>query len=196
MGDVSERQRLKEKLQCKPFQYFVDRFRSVFDMKHMLPTSHFAIKDEASGQCLEAVRGGLRLGDCSRATGPELSSTFRFIPDASVGSLRSMKFSSDCFDANSARTDRHGLKILLFNCQGRNPNQSGWSIANGGITWGEFCAFIDPATKLLTHGTCTAADGEFLGKKFKGHSNHRFVIIDEQQTDVAKSDKDLEEDDE
>ena len=197
MGDLSERLQLKEKLQCKPFQFFVDRFRAVFDMKHMLPTTHFAIKDETSGKCVEAVKtgnkGGFRLGDCQKATGAGMASTFRFIPDVTTGSIRSMMFSSECFDANSARSDRNGLQILLFFCQGKNANQHAWTVDQGGIRWNGHCAFVDPESGFLTHGECSSEQPEFLGKTFVGHKDHRFVIVDEQRTTVATSDKDNHE---
>ncbi|CAE8648408.1 unnamed protein product, partial [Polarella glacialis] len=37
MGNISDRLALKEKLQCKPFKWYVEKFRSVFESKNMLP---------------------------------------------------------------------------------------------------------------------------------------------------------------
>lgn len=37
MSDVSHRLLLKQRLQCKPFQHFIDRFRAIFVAKGMLP---------------------------------------------------------------------------------------------------------------------------------------------------------------
>ena len=197
MGDVSERLRLKEKLHCKPFQFFVDRFRSVFDSKYMLPTRHFAIKDEVSGKCIQAVKdGSMRFGDCLSAKGNAYTPSYRFVPDSpsedksSAGVLRSMQFPNLCFDANAASLDKKGLKIILYHCMAKNDNQKGWILKDGGLRWNDSCAGIDSPAKHLVFGDCVEKDGEFLGKRFYGHADHRFVALDEQRMEPAKSDKD------
>ena len=185
MGDVSSRIKLKEKLQCKPFQYFVDRFRAVFDKRNMLPSRHFAIKDEKSGKCLEGHKDGtIGMRDCSIAVGPGFANGFRFVPEGDKG-VRSLQFPHLCFDANAISLDKKGVKVLLYHCMSKNPNQKGWEIADGGIRWEDNCAYMETETSHLTFGECTQRDGEFLGKKFNGHTNHVFVITDEQRIDES-----------
>jgi hypothetical protein len=197
MGDVRSRETLKQKLQCKPFQYFVDRFRSVFDMKNMLPARHFAIKDEISGKCLEGHKDGtIRLAKCDNAVGPNFRSGFRFIPDSpsadkpGAGVLRQMKFSNLCFDANAVSQDKKGVQVLLYHCMNKNPNQKDWVIENGGLRWNNNCAYLENTSNRLLFGECTSKEGEFLGKRFYGHPSHRFVITDEQKLDAIMSDRD------
>jgi glycosyltransferase involved in cell wall biosynthesis len=192
MGDTSQREQLKIKLQCKPFQFFVDRFRSVFDRENMLPARHFAIKDEISGKCVEAMQDGiLKFGDCSYAQGGSHRPSFRFIPDSlsadepGLGVLRSMKFANLCFDANAASKDKNGLRILIYHCMVRNENQKGWLVADGGLRWHSSCAGLDQAQDALVFANCETKLGEFLGKTFYGHPNHRFVIFDEQRLDAV-----------
>jgi len=38
MGDISERLALKDALGCRPFQWYVDKFRPYFDHEHLLPS--------------------------------------------------------------------------------------------------------------------------------------------------------------
>lgn len=201
MGDTSERIKLKQKLHCKPFQFFVDRFRSVFDMKNMLPARHFAIKDEMSGKCVDATKEGLlKLGDCNLAHGDAHRPSFRFIPDSlsadkpGLGVLRSMKFANLCFDANAASASKKGLKVLIYHCMNKNDNQKGWEIADGGLRWNNSCAGIEADQDSLTFADCEAKEGEFLGKKFFGHPNHRFVIFDEQRLEAATRDTEAPDD--
>ncbi len=195
MGDISQRVELQHKLQCKPFQYFVDRFRSAFEMKNMLPSRNFAIRDEVSGKCLEGSRDGtLRLGDCALAGGKAYRPSFRFIPDSpangkqGLGTIRNMKFSNLCLDANAASFEKKGLRIILYHCMAKNENQMGWVIQDGGLRWRDACAVADSESGQLVFGECVYNDTEFLGKRFHGNPNHRFVIADEQRMEAEMSD--------
>ena len=195
MDDTSEREELKKRLQCKPFQYFVDRFRAVFDMKSMLPKKHVAIKDEITGKCVKRNPDSrLKLMDCDKATGSDAMSAMRFIVEN--GAIRPLKQSHECFDANgSAGYVKDNVPILTFPCVKNNAQQSNWRIQDGGIQWQDkYCAKAEDGTQRLVFGTCSskpANNNEFLGSKFFGHPNHRFVILDERSTEVAKSDNDL-----
>ena len=202
-GDVTERLELKNRLHCKPFQYFVDRFRSVFDMKNMLPKRHLAIKDETTGKCLETFKnGGIKLGSCAMALGETYRSAFRFISDEAgpesktkgLGIFRSLKYSSRCFDANGGVAAKNGVKVLLYTCMAKNPQQQNWVVKDGGLRWNNHCAYIDDKTKELTLGECTVESTGFLGKPFNGHPAHRWVIADDRTMEIAKSDKDVKRD--
>lgn len=202
MGDVSQRLDLKKNLLCKPFQYFVDRFRSVFDMKHMLPKHHIAIMDEVTSKCLMAqADGSIRLGDCDSAAGPSPDPAMRFIPEFSPGNknapsepgvLRSFKFSSLCFDANAQKPDKDGLQVLLYHCMMKNEQQNGWTLGDGALKWGPYCAFFPDLSGPMLFGKCVAESSDFLSKKIPRHPNHRFTALDQQDITIAKSDSDIE----
>ena len=186
-GDVAERLELQKKLHCKPFQYFVDRFRSVFDKRNMLPKKHFAIKDQTSRKCIEGKKDGtLTLSDCAMAVGENYRSSHRFIPGPPGPSAQPGHFSSishllrseSCFDANGSVTEKIGANILLYPCKSNNAQQSDWAIDQGGIRWKDFCGYIGN-DNVLKFGACTQEEAGFLGKKFYGHENHRFEVVDE-----------------
>lgn len=194
MDDTSEREELKKRLQCKPFQYFVDRFRAVFDMKSMLPKQHVAIKDEVTGMCVKRNPDSrLKLTSCNNAIGPHAKSSMRFIPERGV--IRSLKQSQECIDAHgTAGLVKDNVPIITFTCTKNNDQQSGWYVEDGGFRWGsKYCARAEEGTLQLVFGLCASkpATGEFLGSKFLGHPNHRFVAFDQRQTEVAKTDSDL-----
>jgi glycosyltransferase involved in cell wall biosynthesis len=199
IGDTTEREELKKRLHCKPFQYFVDRFRAIFETKYMLPKDHFAIRDEITGKCLMASKDGdISLGDCDSAAGEYFKSEYRFVLDIPTnkghrgdGRVSSLRYST-CFDANGAKAEKDGLKIILYACMTQNQHQMGWKVDNGGITWkGQYCAHEGPHGHLV-FGACSDKQdpgaGEFLGKTFFGHPKHRFVIFDKQKMEVAKND--------
>lgn len=54
-GSINTRQELKQRLSCKPFQWYVDKFHNVFEKLHMLPETIFHIKDATTGLCLEVA---------------------------------------------------------------------------------------------------------------------------------------------
>ncbi len=201
IGSTAEREELKQRLQCKPFQYFVDRFRQAFDMKLMLPKDHIAIKDRTTGQCLEATKNGdILLGSCDKAIGPNFNPAFRFVLDIPTnkatpgeGRISSLRFNT-CMDANGAAKEKMGLKILMYLCMSNNGHQIDWRIENGGLVWGKNnCAVIGEHGHLI-FGKCNdKPDKEFLGQKFFGNPKHDFVAVDTQKMDVAKSDKEAKE---
>ena len=195
-GDISERLELQKKLHCKPFQYFVDRFRSVFDTRNMLPKTHFAIKDESTGKCVEAFKNGsFKLSDCTSAIGRNHKANFRFTslpPPGStdpgmLGTIANLRFNTMCFDANGSRYEKKGLNIVLFQCEKDNLNQSNWEIKDGGLKWGSNCVYSDESDGQLKFGECSEVENGFLGKRFFGHTKHRFVVADLVQTVVSTS---------
>eukprot|EP00920_Eleutheroschizon_duboscqi_P017994 GHVT01043021.1.p1 GENE.GHVT01043021.1~~GHVT01043021.1.p1 ORF type:complete len:740 (-),score=146.15 GHVT01043021.1:1270-3489(-) len=56
-GSISDILRVKEKLQCKPFKWFVNRFRDVFEQRGLIPRSTFHFLDPVHKECLSATKG-------------------------------------------------------------------------------------------------------------------------------------------
>lgn len=51
--DVSNIQSVKDRLKCKDFSYFIDRFHKVYHWGGLLPSSVFHIRDAVSGMCIQ-----------------------------------------------------------------------------------------------------------------------------------------------
>eukprot|EP00438_Fugacium_kawagutii_P022158 Skav235756 [mRNA] locus=scaffold803:229726:237502:+ [translate_table: standard] len=50
--DVSNFQEVKDRLQCKPFAWFLWRFRSIYVEGGLLPTEVFKLQEAKTGHCL------------------------------------------------------------------------------------------------------------------------------------------------
>lgn len=63
----SAAQRIKE-LQCKPFVYFLHRFRKLYRKGGVLPDNVFKLRLKGSGKCISRSGSSLRLAECKVAT--------------------------------------------------------------------------------------------------------------------------------
>jgi len=66
--DVSFATRLQSKLDCKPYVYFLHRFRSVYLRGGMLPDEVFRIRLRDTEECLQKVGKKYVLKDCKKGT--------------------------------------------------------------------------------------------------------------------------------
>lgn len=66
--DVSKTIELKKRLGCKPFVYFLHRFRKIYLQSGMLPEKVFRIRSTSTGKCLQRWDHGYRLMNCAAAT--------------------------------------------------------------------------------------------------------------------------------
>jgi len=76
-GDMSNFQEVKNRLQgCRPFAWYLRRFKTIYEDAGLLPPEIFMLKDEKSGQCLffmgsagtsGAGREGVRLASCDES---------------------------------------------------------------------------------------------------------------------------------
>jgi len=64
VGDMSNFDRLKSRLQCKPFTSYIERFKHYYIDTGLLPEEVFQIREQTTGLCLE------RLGADGARTGP------------------------------------------------------------------------------------------------------------------------------
>ena len=71
--DVSNIQSIKDKLQCKHFSYFIDKFYKVYHWGGLLPTKVFRLRDSMSGLCVERQGAeSIILSQCSEANTGQL----------------------------------------------------------------------------------------------------------------------------
>ncbi|CAE8621737.1 unnamed protein product [Polarella glacialis] len=66
--DVSHAVRMNKDLECKPFAYFLHRFRGIYKNSGMLPDQVFHIRSRSSKKCISRNGGGYTMRDCNRAT--------------------------------------------------------------------------------------------------------------------------------
>jgi hypothetical protein len=116
---LAPRFEIKEKLDCKPFSTFVEKFRKVMLRENLLPVEVFGLKHKGTGLCVELQP----TGDLKGVTCDEEESAQVFIPD-SWNRLRSGKFTDDCWEQQVP------FKVGL--CTAHEPKQQDWSIDTSG----------------------------------------------------------------
>jgi len=165
MGDVSSRRELQRHLHCKPFSWYVDKFKEVFRSKNMLTREMFLIRDTASGHCLK----GTSVGGSERVTEVDCNTKDRSLRWVSANSGRSLQFaqSQTCLDADAGTPQKEGMKVLLYSCFDSSPMQE-WTFKNGHLRWANWCVNGTDRGAPLTLASC----GGFLEGK------GRFEIFD------------------
>ena len=150
-GDISSRLKLKEDLKCKPFSFFVERFKPIFQRRGMLDDNLFVIKDSKSGECVQMVGKEWHLGQCDK----------RSIQQRFSGEGGALRIGPDCVDSNSALQEKLNQPILVFHCQdyiqGLSASQT-WSVEDGKLLWGGgLCAAVDFGDRVLKFRGCDDA---------------------------------------
>jgi len=108
---------IKKRLACKPFSYFLYRFRKVYIEAQVIPQKVFRLRDKATGLCLKF--GKPQKCDKSERTFFQLSNVDLSIAGGKCCSGLRMYKSSDCLDAFQ------GQGPIGYACDvtGRNTNQ-------------------------------------------------------------------------
>ena len=71
--DVSSIQNIKDKLKCRDFSYFIDKFYKVYHWAGFLPQKVFHLRDSNSGLCLQRSHGNaVILAQCSDSDSGQL----------------------------------------------------------------------------------------------------------------------------
>mmetsp|Transcript_73427 Transcript_73427/g.160825 ORF Transcript_73427/g.160825 Transcript_73427/m.160825 type:complete len:983 (+) Transcript_73427:116-3064(+) len=134
LGDMSNFDRLRNKLQCKPFSHYINRFSYVYLDSGLIPEKIFQIREKTTGLCLERtseINGphSVVLLPCGGGKGggrvPEMQIWHRALRDPfksgkpCCGGLMNWNF-LQCMDATSV-----GSKLRTFDCeiQGGSQNQ-------------------------------------------------------------------------
>ena len=115
---LASRYEIKKRLNCKPFQYFVDKFKKIMIENDLWPTKVFHIQDVATGLCL-AARPGEGRGIVIQTPCDKDDRSQIWIPD-SWKRIRSGKYTSDCIMI------LEGL-VRLGKCSAHRPEQRNWT---------------------------------------------------------------------
>eukprot|EP00927_Polykrikos_kofoidii_P001569 TRINITY_DN10598_c0_g2_i2.p1 TRINITY_DN10598_c0_g2~~TRINITY_DN10598_c0_g2_i2.p1 ORF type:complete len:592 (+),score=95.92 TRINITY_DN10598_c0_g2_i2:227-2002(+) len=65
--DVSNYDEVKKRLQCKPFAYFLHRFRKVYQKGNVLPDLIFRLRSKKTGRCISPAQHGFKMVQCNHA---------------------------------------------------------------------------------------------------------------------------------
>jgi len=134
IGDISSRLELKKKLHCKPFSWYVDKFKKVFIDKHMLAEEVFLFRDKATNKCLQVDSGHTNLVEAECDADSKLQQwTF-----ANEGDGIRSAGTDKCLDANAGRGEKAGSNVFLYHCFPKNDQQS-WAFHRGLIRWRDYC---------------------------------------------------------
>lgn len=125
--DVSNVKRKVEGLRCKPFAYFLHRFRRIYKQGGVLPRSVFHLKSDSHGLCIDRQGPHFVMAPCSFNT-----QRFHFgnqdpkLNGACCSGIR-MEDSLECFD----RFDTTGPLPYYCDVTGKNYNQQ-WKMDEEG----------------------------------------------------------------
>ena len=149
MGSIDDRLALKQRLQCKPFSWFVHKFHKVFDRKGMTPRESFQIRDSHTGYCLRTTESGDAIQEAACEDEPKQ----RFAQHAMT--IKSLA-SGLCLESESEANKAHGHPAKLAECSKRNSLQT-WKFVKGHIRHNHDCIESKAEGPLAVHGC-----GQFL----------------------------------
>ncbi|CAE8609452.1 unnamed protein product [Polarella glacialis] len=128
VGDISERLALKTQMQCKPFSWYIEKFKDVFVSKNMLPPQMFLIRDASTQLCVAAsAEESLAESSCDEES---KSQRWTVLMDHQHQGIKHMG-SSKCL--NEA-----GSQVTLQMCVPEAVGQ-GWALRNGYVRRGSSC---------------------------------------------------------
>lgn len=132
-------EKLKQRLRCKPFTYFLYRFRKLYVGGGVIPQKVFRVRDRATQLCMEG-RSNFRMVPC-KDTGTQQHFHVANIDSATGECCSGIRFfaSNQCFDY----VDRNGLHGYSCDITGKNLNQLYHFRADGRIQKGmRECLFV------------------------------------------------------
>eukprot|EP00927_Polykrikos_kofoidii_P037147 TRINITY_DN31322_c0_g1_i1.p1 TRINITY_DN31322_c0_g1~~TRINITY_DN31322_c0_g1_i1.p1 ORF type:complete len:690 (+),score=118.95 TRINITY_DN31322_c0_g1_i1:92-2071(+) len=159
---------VKRKLQCKPFVYFLYRFRRIYISGGVIAKSVFQLREKASGLCLTA-RGGATVGKpCLKGDANQhfqlgnvdLAKPARFGADVCCSGLRHYG-TNDCLDF----FDEKGANFYSCDVSGRNTNQL-YRISHDGFIERQdgTCLLLDKANAPVQKSSCKTLRDMAAGK--------------------------------
>ena len=151
---------IKERLGCKPFSTFVEKFKDTFIQHELLPTSVFHLRDVTTGLCVSLHP----TGDMKGIPCDEKDRSQVFIPD-SWKRFRNGKYIDDCMELKTDGTVKAGLcsahiidqKWLVMTSSGEIKK-----FASEDLTGNHRCLFIDKESRNLSWGKCDTRFEKFF----------------------------------
>jgi len=153
--DVTDVLRLKEALQCKPFAFFLHRFRRVYHNGGMLPQEVFKLRAQGSQKCMMRAGDSFRLRPCSMVgiTEFHLGNQDPTQGGACCSGIRLWN-TMQCLD----RLDPTGPLPYFCDVTGHNANQQYHMLADGRIHHGSGrCVSTSPDGSRVAVADCQSA---------------------------------------
>lgn len=150
IGSLEDRMQLKQKLQCKPFQWYVDKFIDVFKTKHMIPEEVFLIRGRDSKLCVASAsdKEHLVMEECNLDVKRQQWTVG--LNGAALHNSHAQK----CLDANAGEPNKDGMAAFMYVCYPDNAQQN-FQLSSGNIRWTQgYC--VEPRTdeELLVLRKC------------------------------------------
>lgn len=137
-GDLSRRLEIKEKLKCRPFRDYVERFRGIFEENRMIPVTSFLIRDVQTGMCLQEDDSYYIENACNTAILAQ-----RFLSANYGAGIKSVP-TNLCLDANAQTgEEKERTRLYHYACSVGNPQQA-WTFDHGHIRWRDYCISAAP----------------------------------------------------
>mmetsp|Transcript_27183 Transcript_27183/g.51217 ORF Transcript_27183/g.51217 Transcript_27183/m.51217 type:complete len:550 (+) Transcript_27183:208-1857(+) len=130
IGDISDRLALKKKLHCKPFKWYVEKFKDVFLERHMLAQETYLIRDTKTNFCLAADPDRAHLVQASCDEKDRLQKW----SEANGGTGLRNVGTNKCLDANAGDPNKEGSKVFIYACFHKNHMQA-WGLEQGDVKW-------------------------------------------------------------
>lgn len=151
-GNLSNMLQIKDNLKCRPFSWFLRRFKAIYEDAGLIPESVFMLREELSGKCLRfdgtagtsgSGSGTATLSTCSPSTDARL---FWHLGNKN-------KMSGRCCDGMRAwNTDQCLQEVAAGRFKTGVCDVSG---RNGGQTW----SFVTAAGELRQRESCVGSAG-------------------------------------
>lgn len=185
MGDMSNFERLKNKLKCKPFTHYLNKFKNIYFDAGIIPSEIFQLRHKSTGLCIEreykkGSNNDVILAPCgggvSGANIPEMQlwhAANRNSKDECCSGLANWNF-NQCLDARSV-----GSKVGTFPCSipGISTNQH-ISLRSGQVVWRE-------AKYWYKHGGCFVAPQQVFGHARLSHTSDCGLTVSEKDDTVS-----------
>merc|ERR1712216_623553 len=110
---------LKQRLGCKPYAYFLHRFRKVYKQGGVLPDEVFRIRSRSSGTCMIRMGQNYGMSECDRASWFHLANQDPKKGQKCCSGIREWN-AMECFD----KLDHEGVHPYYCDITGKNENQA------------------------------------------------------------------------
>jgi len=160
--DVSNVIPLKQKLGCKPYAYFLHRFRKVYKQGGVLPDKVFRIRSASSGTCMVRMGQNYGMTDCTRASWFHLANQDPKKGHRCCSGIREWN-AMECFD----KLDHEGVHPYYCDITGRNDNQHYFFTDDGRLShpYSGQCISVSGSGQMTVSSCGVAATWERIESK-------------------------------